>query len=82
MAVEGPENIESVWFSVNATNDIIISLSETNPVTSSSWEIALGAMSGGMSLIRPSHQGVNVALVSHTYAQFDQVQHNPIYPRV
>ena len=82
MAVEWPENIKSVWFNVNATNDIHISLSKTEPLTSSSWEIVLGAMSGGMSLIRPSHQGVNLASVSHTYEQFNEVQHSPTYQRV
>ena len=74
MVVEWPENFESVWFKVEATNDIHISLSKTHPLSTQSWELVLGGWSGTQSVIRSSHQGHHLVTVKHTRAQFDQVQ--------
>ena len=74
MVVEWPENFESVWFKVEATNDIHISLSKTHPLSIHSWELVLGGWGGTQSVIRSSHQGTNHVTVKHARAQFDQVQ--------
>lgn len=59
-----------VKFSVDAENDVHLSISKQNPLPTSSWEIVLGGGNGGYSLIRRSHQGTNLAIVYHTKDQF------------
>jgi len=62
-----------VKFSVVAENDIHISLSNSNPVTSDSWEIVFGSWGGMRSYIRNSHQGQNLVTIYHTKEQFLEV---------
>ena len=70
---QGARMKRGVKFSVEATNDIHISVSGTNPNTDSSWEIVLGGWAGLQSVIRSSHQGTNHVTVKHTNAQFLEV---------
>ena len=49
--------MQGVRISVEAESDVHLSLSSNNPITTDSWDIVLGAMSGTMTLLRRSHQG-------------------------
>jgi len=68
-----PQMMLGVKFSVEATNDIHISLSPTNPITTSSWEIVLGGWGGLQSVIRRRLQGTNLVTIQHTRGQFLEV---------
>jgi len=73
---QGARLKRGVKFSVQAQNDIHISLSKSNPITTDSWEIVLGAMRGTQTLLRKSHQGTNLATIHHTKEQFMEWQQN------
>merc|ERR1712130_62434 len=62
--------MRGVRMSVEAKNDVHISLSSTNPITTNSWEIVLGGWSGKKSVIRRTHQGENLVTVDHSNEKF------------
>jgi len=70
--IDGISILGGVKFSVEATNDIHISLSENNQdrLDRNSWEIVLGGWHGTKSVIRSSHQGSNLVTVNHSKEQF------------
>ena len=72
--IEGAENLRIVKFSVEATNDIHLSLSRADPLTPSNYEIVFGGWGGSKSVIRASHQGAELVSVRHTKAEFNQVE--------
>ena len=75
-----PQMMRGVKFSVEAPNDIHISVSSSNPITPSSWEIVLGGSGGLQSVIRRSHQGTHVVIIQHTRKQFlEVIIYNYIY---
>ena len=77
--IEGASYLRSVHFSVEATQSIVLSLSQTDPITSSNYEINLGGWGGDRSVIRSAHLGGELVAVDHSVAQFNQVNSVILY---
>ena len=65
--------MDDIFFSVEATNDIAITISQHDQALTSGWEIILGGWAGTKSVIRAYHHAPPLVEVSHTLEQFNEV---------